>query len=79
MSYKDCDPWAAIAGKLLELAVADARKGDLGALAWLIADGTTMAKRLHPDGDDWVLRFAQAIFAEMDAGHVRAIWKIEFE
>jgi hypothetical protein len=71
-----CDPFTLLAGALLNRAKRDAARGDLAALAWLVTDGATLAARLHPDGDDLVLRFARAALAAVDAEQVRVVWGV---
>lgn len=73
----DADPFAQLAGALLNRAKLDAARGDLSALAWLICDGATLAARLHPDGDDLVLSFCRQTLAAVDAGKARAVWSLK--
>jgi hypothetical protein len=74
--FPQCDPFAALAGALLNRAKLDALRGDLSAPAWLICDGATLAARLHPDGDDLVLAFCRQALAAVDAEQVRVVWGV---
>jgi hypothetical protein len=70
------DPWAALAVALLVRAKQDAARGDVGALAWLVYAGRDMADALSDGAGHGVLAFARDALTAMDAGAIRAAWRV---
>jgi hypothetical protein len=66
-----------LALKVLERAKRDADRGDLAALAWLITAGADLADKIVDGGRYEILRFARQQLDRLEAGEVRAAWKLD--
>jgi hypothetical protein len=76
-SLRECvDPWHRLALQALERAKRDAKRGDLGALAWLIFIGKDWADALAPGASEQILDFAAQQIEKADKEELKTTWKL---
>lgn len=70
-----CDPWLALALRIVQIAKQDAAKGDLGAVVFLLTDGTRIADQISDGASEAILSFCREVLAQVDAGKVKKKWE----
>ena len=73
----EIDPAVGVWLAIIKRAKQDAALGDLSALAWLVGDGVEIAARIGGDAaGEGVISFCREVLAQVDAGKVRARWRL---
>lgn len=76
-SLKNCvDPWHRLALVIIERAQRDAKRGDLGALAWLLHTGIDWAEALAPGAGGQILDFVALQIERADEEELKTAWNL---
>lgn len=70
-------PEAELLGWMLRLAIRDAARGDIRALAWLVTTGADIADSLKGGARHEVLRFCNEIKTQVGRGELAHGWGID--
>lgn len=73
-AFSDVDPMHGLMLAIIQRAKLDAKKGDLGALAFLVADGLDYVERFNLGCEGEILNFCNEIASEIDAGKLTGKW-----
>ena len=69
-----CDPATAVLLAILKRAKADAARGDLAAVAWLVSDGLILAEAIHDGASNDIVAFCRQVLARVEQGEMAAKW-----